>query len=99
MLARRSAFGIAAVLGTGVLIYLVARYAPVGAEVALAYGLAWFLLLSGILVVLADGRGAGDASSLRQRTHVPRGLWVGLWLARPSPCSPAAGCSSSMPAC
>jgi hypothetical protein len=80
VLARRSAFGITAVLGTGLLVYLVARYAPVGAGVALAYGMAWFLLLSGVQVVLAHGRDAGDAVALRQRTRLPRGLWAGLWL-------------------
>ena len=81
VLGRRSAFSIAAVLVTGVLIYLVARYEPVGARVALAYGMAWFLLLSGLVVIWSHGRDASDASSLRQRTHVPRGLWAGLWLA------------------
>jgi Peptidase M50B-like len=80
VLARRSPFGIAAVLGTGLLVYLVARYATVGAGVALAYGMAWFLLLSGVQVVLAHGRDAGDAVALRQRTRLPRGLWAGLWL-------------------
>lgn len=80
VLARKSAFGVTAVLMTGVLVYAVARYAPVGAQVALAYGLAWFLLLSGVQVVLAHGRDAGDAIILRQLTRMPRGLWAGLWL-------------------
>lgn len=81
VLARKSAFGISAVVMTAVLIYAVARYAPVGAGVALAYGLAWFLLLSGVQVVLAHGRNAGDAIALRQLTRLPRGLWAALWLA------------------
>jgi Peptidase M50B-like len=78
---RRSGFGILVVTLVGVLLYLVARYAPVGGQVALAYGIAWFLLLSGIQVVLAHGRNAGDAIALRAMTRLPRGLWVGLWLA------------------
>lgn len=80
VLARRSAFGITVALGFGFGVYLVARYAPVGAAVALAYAMAWFLLLSGVGVVLSHGRSAGDAIILRQLTRMPRGLWAGLWL-------------------
>jgi hypothetical protein len=80
VLARKSSFGMAAVLLAGVGLFLVARYAPVGAGVALAYGIAWFLLLSGVQVVLSHGRHAGDAIALRQLTRVPRGVWAGLWL-------------------
>jgi hypothetical protein len=80
-LTRRSPFGLTATLATGLGVYLVARYAPVGACVALAYSLAWFLLLSGVRVVLSHGRNAGDAVMLRRLTRVPRGLWAGLWLA------------------
>jgi hypothetical protein len=78
---RRSGFGLAAVTVLGVAIFAVARYAPVGAEVAVAYGIAWFLLLSGVQVVLSHGRDASDAIALRQLTRVPRGLWAALWLA------------------
>jgi hypothetical protein len=78
---RRSGFGLTAVAMTGIAIFAVARYAPVGAEVALAYGIAWFLLLSGLQVVLLHGRHASDAVALRQLTRVPRGLWAALWLA------------------
>jgi Peptidase M50B-like len=81
LIAWRNAFSIVAVLVTGLLVYLVARYASIGAGVAVAYGIAWFLLLSGVTVVLAHGGKAGDATILRQRTHVPRGLWAGVWLA------------------
>ena len=50
-------------------------------EGAVAYGIAWFLLLSGIRVVLLHGRHAHDAAILRQLTRLPRGVWAGLWLA------------------
>jgi Peptidase M50B-like len=79
--ARRSGFGITVVALAGVLVYLMARYAPLGGQVALAYGIAWFLLLSGVQVVLAHGRNAGDAIALREMTRLPRGLWATLWLA------------------
>jgi hypothetical protein len=78
---RRSGFGLAAVAVTGIAIFAVARYAPVGAEEALAYGIAWYLLLSGVQVVLSHGRNAGDAIALRNLTRVPRSLWAALWLA------------------
>jgi hypothetical protein len=78
---RRNGFGIAAVTVSGVGLYLVARYAPLGGQVAVAYGIAWFLLVSGVQVVLLHGRNAGDAIALRQLTRLPRGLWVGIWLA------------------
>jgi Peptidase M50B-like len=78
---RRSGFGLAVVIVTGTAIFAVARYAPVGAEVAVAYGIAWFLLLSGVQVVLSHGRDASDAITLRQLTRLPRGLWAALWLA------------------
>jgi hypothetical protein len=49
--------------------------------VALAYGIAWFLLLSGIRVVLRHGRDAHDAVVLRQLTRLPPGVWASAWLA------------------
>ncbi|HEY1642763.1 MAG TPA: M50 family metallopeptidase [Streptosporangiaceae bacterium] len=81
VLVRSSGFGILAVATSGVLLYLMARYAPLGGQVVLAYCIAWFLLLSGVKVVLEHGRGASDAGTLRELTRLPRGLWAGLWLA------------------
>lgn len=78
---RRNGFGLAVVIVTGVAVYLVARYAPLGAQVAVAYGIAWFLLLSGVRMVLLHGRDAGDAIALREITRLPRGLWAAIWLA------------------
>jgi len=42
---------------------------------------AWFLLLSGVRVVLDHNLGAGDAGNLARATHIARGFWVLLWLA------------------
>jgi hypothetical protein len=77
----RTWFGVTSVILTGGLLYLIARYAAVGAQEAVAYGIAWFLLLSGVRGVLEDGSRAADAGYLRQVTHIPRGLWSLLWLA------------------
>jgi hypothetical protein len=76
----RTRFGVMSVLLTGGLLYLVARYAPVGAQEAVAYGIAWFLLLAAIKVVLMRGTDAGDAHLLRGLTYLPRGLWWFGWL-------------------
>jgi hypothetical protein len=80
IMVRRSAFGLAAVLASGIVLFVVARYAPLGAEIALAYGIAWFLLVSGIRVVLQHGRHASDAVILRQLTRVPSSAWAAFWL-------------------
>jgi hypothetical protein len=77
----RSAFGCLSVLVTGGLLYLVAWRASLGVQIGLAYGIAWFLLLAGVRVVLQRGAGAADADLLRRLTLIPRGFWSGLWLA------------------
>ena len=77
----RNAAGVAVILVIGGLIYLVARYAAVGAEIAVAYGVTWLLLLSGVRMVLDHGHRAADAISLARITHVSPWLWSLLWLA------------------
>ncbi len=77
----RNWFGVISVIFTGWLLYLVVRYATIGTQDTVAYGIAWFLLLSGVRGVLEDGSRAADAGHLRQITHLPRGLWSLLWLA------------------
>jgi hypothetical protein len=76
----RHAFGVLAVLCTGAGLLIAAVYTSVGAQVMTAYVIAWFLLLSGVLVIRAHGRGAGDAINLRRLTSVPQGFWSFLWL-------------------
>ena len=63
------------------LLYALARYASVGLEVVMAYGMTWLLLLSGVRVAINDGANAGDAGILRNSTGLPRLLWALLWLA------------------
>jgi hypothetical protein len=76
----RQVFSFVPVLIIGGLIYIVARYASVGADTVTAYGVAWFLLLSGVRVVLDHGVGAADAGSLAAITHTRPGCWVWLWM-------------------
>jgi hypothetical protein len=81
VLARRNAFGLAMILATGIVVFIVARYAPLGAQIAVSYAVAWFLLVSGVQVVLQHGRHASDADALHHLTRIPRGLWAAFWLA------------------
>jgi len=77
----RNPFGAVAVVVTGLVIYHVARYAAIGTETVAAYVISWFLLLSGIRVLLKYSGREGDASALARTTHVPGVVWVGIWLA------------------
>jgi hypothetical protein len=77
----RSAYSWFCILATGLVLYLVARYAAVGTQVAVAYGVAWFMLVAGPRVVLLRGLGSGDAARLRGLTYIHRGFWSLLWLA------------------
>jgi Peptidase M50B-like len=76
----RSVFSFVPVLITGALLYLVARYASEGVDTVTAYGVAWFLLLSGVRVVIEHGASAADARSLARLTHIRPAFWVWVWL-------------------
>lgn len=80
LITARNLFAGCAIMITGLLIYLVARYAAIGTETVVAYVITWFLLLSGFRVVLEHGPGAGDARALASATHVPRVVWAAMWL-------------------
>jgi hypothetical protein len=73
-------FGRVYVIATGGVLFLIARYSTAGIETVVAYGLAWFFLLSGIRVVLVHRWKAKDAGNLRNYTHLPTLLWALLWL-------------------
>src|SRR5260370_645446 len=76
----RNLCGFVSVLGTGGLISIIARYASVGAEPVTAYGVSWFLLVSGVRVVLDHNSDAGDAAILARMTRIGPSIWVWLWL-------------------
>jgi hypothetical protein len=76
----RRVFSFVPVIATGLVIYLIARYGSVGAEAIAAYAITWFLLLSGVRVVLDHNLSAGDAGNLASMTHIGRAFWVLLWL-------------------
>jgi Peptidase M50B-like len=80
LLSVRGMFGFMLVAGTGALLFLVVRYAPAFIEAVTAYALSWILLLGGVRQVLEHGTNADDAGTLRRVTHLPRLLWVSVWV-------------------
>jgi len=75
----RRSFGVLTVIGTGAVLFAVADFATVGAQVLAAYVIAWFLLVSGVRVIREHGVQARDADELRKLTRVPQGFWSSLW--------------------
>jgi amino acid permease len=71
---------VASVLVNGALFVMILSYGSPKLQVTAAYILSWFLLLSGVGVVLAHDINVGDAFTLRKLTHLPRFLWSVLWL-------------------
>lgn len=79
----RNFFGGLVILMCGALLYLVVRYGTAEVETAFAYGVAWFLLISGIRVALrVAGRpkDVADAEILARMTFIFRWIWCLLWL-------------------
>lgn len=86
LLKIRNVHGALVVLALGAGLALATWYAPAHLLAWLAYGLAWLLLLAGPRPVLelALGRGGAtagsDAAQLARLTHLPRLVWIALWL-------------------
>jgi len=81
MVPLRRSFGVVTVIAVFVLLLVVARYGTLGTQVLTAYGLTWFMLVSGVREVAGLGGRAGDAYILHGLTRVPRGFWSVVWLA------------------
>jgi hypothetical protein len=84
LLMVRNFFGGIVILTCGALLYLVVRYTTAGVQVAVAYGVTWFLLLSGTKVAFAAATRPGsvaDARILAGMTFLWRSAWCFLWLA------------------
>ena len=80
MVSLRKSFGIVTVILAFVLLFLIAGFASVGAQVITAYVVAWFLLMSGIQGIRVRRSGSGDSASLRGMTKIPHGFWCRVWL-------------------
>jgi hypothetical protein len=90
LLLVRNAFGIVAVLLTGVLLFVLLRYAPVWVQVFFGYVWVWFLLIGAVRQIpelhrvrraaRADKKkSASDADLLAGRTHIPGPVWTGVF--------------------
>ena len=84
LLLVRNFFGGIVILTCGALLYLVLRYTAAGVQVAVAYGVTWFLLLSGTRVAFTAAispERVTDAGILAGSTFLWRSAWCFLWLA------------------
>jgi len=77
----KPSFGYLTVPMAGTLIFVLLTHMPRTAEILAAYAITWFLLLSGVRIVLQRGIQAGDAGLLKTQTSIPRLVWFALWLA------------------
>jgi hypothetical protein len=80
MIPLRKSFGVLTVVGAFVLLFGFIHYATVGTQVVGGYGLAWFMLISGVKQVAQHGIRAADAVLLHGATRIPHGFWSGFWL-------------------
>jgi hypothetical protein len=78
---KRRSFGFITVPVAGFLIFLILKHTPQSAQIVAAYVITWFLLLSGVRVVIDHGANAGDARILSGSTSIPRLVFAALWLA------------------
>ncbi len=84
LLTIRNFFGGIVILTCGALLYLVVRYGTAGVDTAVAYGVTWFLLISGTRVafgIVRRPRDVADAGVLAGMTFLWRWVWCFLWLA------------------
>jgi hypothetical protein len=77
----RRSFGLITVFLAGGIVFGIARFTPVPAQVTAAYSITWLLLLSGVRRVMEVGVRSDDGGRLRAMTHLPHALWFLLWLA------------------
>jgi len=84
LLLVRNCFGLVVILICGALLFLVVRYATAGTETVVAYGVTWFLLISGPKVASVAARkpkDVGDAGILAGMTFLWPSAWCFLWMA------------------
>jgi hypothetical protein len=76
---RKRSFGYLSVPIAFVLVLGVAGFASAAVQVATAYVVAWFLLVSGLKVARIHGRNAKDAQLLQGKTKIPAAFWSFVW--------------------
>ena len=88
LLKMRNILSIVVALGTGLVLYWVARHWPDPAQLAFAYAWVWFLLMGGtrkitdLFWVTHGGSASSDAAILQRLTFLPDIFWLAVfWLA------------------
>jgi len=76
---RTRSFGYLSVPVAFVLLLGVAGFASAAVQIASAYVVAWFLLVSGLKVARIRGKNASDAQRLRDTTKIPAAFWSFIW--------------------
>lgn len=77
----KPSFGYVTVPLAGFLIFLVLKHTSQTTQIVAAYAIAWFLLLSGVRIVVQRNVNADDAGVLKDGTSIPKLVWFVLWLA------------------
>jgi hypothetical protein len=82
----RNLYGAATLVIAGAAVVAVSLYTSPGVQAAFGYTVTWFLLLGGVRPVgellrqrRSHRRLTSDADQLARLTHVPAGLWVGVF--------------------
>lgn len=84
LLIVRNFFGLIVILICGALLYLIVSYTTTGVQTVIAYGVTWFLLISGPKVAARAARkpkDVADAGILAGMTFLWPSAWCFLWLA------------------
>ncbi|HEX3648798.1 MAG TPA: M50 family metallopeptidase [Pseudonocardiaceae bacterium] len=86
LVAVRNAYGIASIVATAAVVFVVSWFTSAQVQAAFAYAFTWFVMLAGIRTVLelqrarASGRAPrSDADQLAGLTRVPGAVWVLLF--------------------
>jgi hypothetical protein len=83
LLIVRNFFGLIVILICGALLYLIVSYTTTGVQTVIAYGVTWFLLISGPKVasrVARKPKDVADAGILAGMTFLWPSAWCFLWL-------------------
>lgn len=83
LVAMRNFYGFTVVLAIAVVLAICSWYAPPLMLAGVAHGLAWLLLLAAprpVIEVAANRSPGTDAARLAAITHLPRPIWILLWL-------------------
>ncbi|MBV9446050.1 MAG: M50 family metallopeptidase [Streptosporangiaceae bacterium] len=80
LITLKRSFGYVTVPLAGFFIFLVMKHMSQADGILAAYVITWFLLLSGVRMIVEHGINAADSGLLKNDTSIPRVVWLMLWL-------------------